>query len=124
MPYAIISMADTFIEEQFGEQIQRSSKSGTLNLEIETMYPIADRDADNTFFAIENSIASGWLPFIERFLDAINTDPSELVNPRLQNSARAIGIEVGEPVRTDTSIRCTISLIIKYYMPIPTWTDS
>jgi len=102
-----------------------------MNMVIWTEYPVSDRDGDNTIyepgyniddetnhivdsagFLLADGEYAGFLPYLEKLLDYINTTTSGVLNPQLVNSTLSMGINIQNIIKHEMTIEAEILISV------------
>lgn len=133
MPYVLISPDPNFINESYSSSIQQGRKDATMNLVVWVGYSILNRDSDNftsnighitdfqlshiidnSGFLLASDDGTGFLTFLERFLDALHTTTDNESNPQLVSTpTRSMGVTIQNVVKNNMSIEAEILLSIQ-----------
>ena len=112
MPYLLLIPDSQFITEEYGASMQNKRKNATMNLLIYCDYPINDRDTANALYDENAGVYTGFLPFVEKLVDALNTTTGGVLNPQLEDATASMGITVQNVEKTDNSMSFEIALSV------------
>ena len=112
MPYLLLTPDSQFITEEYGSSMQNQRKNATINLLILCEYPINDRDTANALYDEAGGVYTGFLPFVEKLVDALNTTTGGDLNPQLEDATASMGITVQNVEKTDNSMSFEIALSV------------
>jgi hypothetical protein len=131
-PYIQILPDNNFIAEEYGASIQHNRKNANVALVLFVEYPIEARDNYNSLIErnyivdtqhnklvdsdgnyIVDSEILGFLIWLEKLLDRINTDSADGLEPQLITTAtRSIDINVTNVTKYEMTISAEINLVI------------
>ena len=80
----------TNIQEEYGRAVQRNRKDGTISFTISCMQSLIT-DSQNLLYETDTT---GFLPKVEKVLDALNTTTAGDLNPQIENAAMSMAFNV------------------------------
>ena len=104
------STGDPFVEEEY-TGTEQYTKSAFLNIKLQLLYAIADKNVDNLYYNSADPPV-GIIPLIEEILDVLCETTGQALDPQFaQNSRKSIDIKVGTIEKlSDNSLKCDIEL--------------
>jgi len=89
--------------QELGERARNNQKSGDVSFTIYTRYGLSDTDENNLYFNIDTE--TGWLYWMEKFLDVLEKNTAGQIDPQMAGYAReSIKIRVENPEKYQDSL--------------------
>ena len=109
-----INMYFDGFSESYAAQ-KRNMKSADLRIIFHLVYPLNNnKGIDNIYYNDDDDLFTGFIPFVEAFLDVIHSDTSDAIDPRLDQSARlAFNVESDRVGKSDNYIDLPINISVR-----------
>jgi len=98
------------ITEEYGNSRQQNRKDGELAITVSCMKAILADEQNNLY----ETDSTGFVPFIEDVLDALNTETdSSTLNPQLENAATSMGFNVSNFISSRDRVWFDVNITIR-----------
>ena len=97
------------------EAQKNQNKKADIRLIFHLVYPLPNNKAlDNIYYNDDNDLYTGFIPFIEAFLDVIHSDTSGSIDPRINSTARrSFNVESDRPGKGENYLDLPIMVSVR-----------